>query len=338
MSLTIGNKTSEQKNPGGTTWSHNHNHSSGVDGYLFLSVTSYNNATVSAKYNNVSMTQIRTSNHSSLSQRWTCFGIANPPSGTHAIKLTFSASVWNPVHMCAVSFTNCAGVGNSGSTGLLSSPHTKSLTVSEGSIIFGSAIATAAVTSVKINNINELEFTANTNKHIGAGLSSTLSAGSYDIVTEASLVDVTNHRVEILGTASPPSLSTSASLSSFTYAEGNGPSSEQSFTVSGSDLTANATVTAPTNYEVATTSGGSFGTSVSLTPSSGTLSNVSVYVRLKAGLVEASYNENITVSSTGATNETVALSGSVSEYVEYYFNVTGNGVMTVQGSGYLKCD
>ncbi|GIR57458.1 MAG: hypothetical protein CM15mP65_00390 [Crocinitomicaceae bacterium] len=42
---------------------------------------------------------------------------------------------------------------------------------------------------------------------------------------------------------------------------------EQSFTISGSNLTANITVAAPTGYEVSKTSGSNYSSSISFTPS-----------------------------------------------------------------------
>ena len=108
-------------------------------------------------------------------------------------------------------------------------------------------------------------------------------------------------------------LSTSTtSLTGFTYQEGSGPSAAQSFSVSGSYLTANITVTAPTNYEVSKSSGSGYASSVTFTQSSGSVSAQTVYVRLKSGLSAGTYNgSSITISSTGATNKTISLSGSV---------------------------
>ncbi len=118
-------------------------------------------------------------------------------------------------------------------------------------------------------------------------------------------------------------------LTGFTYVAGSGPSTEQTFTISGANLTGNISIAAPTNYEISLTSGSGYTTPLTLTPSSGTVSNTTVYVRLKAGLSAGNYkSENITASSSGATNKTVACSGSVtasgawatdliiSEYVE----------------------
>jgi hypothetical protein len=131
-------------------------------------------------------------------------------------------------------------------------------------------------------------------------------------------------------------------LSDFSYAIGNGPSAEQSFTVSGSNLTANISISAPTNYEISTGTGGSFAATspITLTQSGGTVSETTIYARLKAGLSAGDYNnENITVSSSGATNKTVTCSGSVAApltttipYAES-FTSNLNGVYTFSVSG-----
>ena len=120
--------------------------------------------------------------------------------------------------------------------------------------------------------------------------------------------------IDNVSVAQPASLSTSvSSLSSFNYLFGSGPSTPQSFTVSGSGLSANAVVTAPTNnYEVCLTSGGTYANTVSITPSSGTISAVSVFVRLKAGIAVNSYSESLTVVSGSTSATSVACSGSVS--------------------------
>ncbi|OFY92969.1 MAG: hypothetical protein A2491_04670 [Bacteroidetes bacterium RIFOXYC12_FULL_35_7] len=98
----------------------------------------------------------------------------------------------------------------------------------------------------------------------------------------------------------------------FTYVEGSGSSPEQSFTVSGANLTANISMTAPTNYEISKTSGSGFTSPLTFTHSGGTVNATTVYIRLKTGLSAADYNnEVITASSTGATDKTVTCSGSV---------------------------
>ncbi len=104
------------------------------------------------------------------------------------------------------------------------------------------------------------------------------------------------------------------SLSGFTYMEGNGPSTEQNFTISGADLSSSISISAPTDYEISKTSGVAFSAEnpITLTQSGGVVTNTSIFVRLKAGLAADNYDDEIiTASSTGATNKTVACNGYV---------------------------
>jgi hypothetical protein len=98
-----------------------------------------------------------------------------------------------------------------------------------------------------------------------------------------------------------------SSLNSFSQTLGT-PSLEQSFTVSGSDLTDNITVTAPASYEVSLSSGSGFGNSVQINQTAGTVPNTTVHVRLNAGAV-GTHTGDITLTS-GALTETVAVTGS----------------------------
>ncbi len=115
-----------------------------------------------------------------------------------------------------------------------------------------------------------------------------------------------------------PTINVSSSLSNFTYKHENGPSVIQSFTVSGSSLEANVIVSSQTNsnYEISETGGDGFSaaSSITITPASGSVSNKSVYVRLKAGLQVGTYNnEVIDITCSGVDAKTVTCSGSVSD-------------------------
>jgi hypothetical protein len=104
----------------------------------------------------------------------------------------------------------------------------------------------------------------------------------------------------------------SSSLSGMVYVFGAGPSTEQTFDVSGSNLTTNITLTAPVNYEISTTSGVGFTNNITLPQSGGNVATTAIYVRLKAGLSVATYNgEIISCSSTGATTQNVTCNGAV---------------------------
>jgi hypothetical protein len=83
------------------------------------------------------------------------------------------------------------------------------------------------------------------------------------------------------------------------------------FSVSGSNIQDSIILAAPQNYEISMTSGASFTDSLVVDDTTGSISNVTVYVRLKAGLAINSYSGSIIASTAGAANKTITLSGSV---------------------------
>ena len=105
-----------------------------------------------------------------------------------------------------------------------------------------------------------------------------------------------------------PTITTSGTLSAFASCAGTA-SSSQSFTASGSGLSADITVTAPTGFEVSTSSGSGYGTSLTLTQTAGTVSSTTIYVRMTAAAT-GSPAGNIALTSTGATTKNVAASGT----------------------------
>ncbi len=132
--------------------------------------------------------------------------------------------------------------------------------------------------------------------------------------------------------ATPYVSATKTTLSGFTYLQGTGPSTEQSFNVNGSNLSQNLTVTASANYEISTGTGALFVATpvISLTPVNGYVTITPIYVRLKAGLSSASFSENIVIASTNASSVNVALSGSV------YFTSIAASVTSLNGFNYTE--
>lgn len=143
-----------------------------------------------------------------------------------------------------------------------------------------------------------------------------LAVGAYnsEVITLAS-TGAANEAVTCAGTVFPttPAISVSPTvLYDFTYVVGAGPSAEQTFTVSGVFLTANADLIAPAGYEISLTSGAGFASSLSLSPTGGTLTATTIYVRLKSGLVVGTYNwKIINATSTGAITKTITCHGTV---------------------------
>ena len=125
------------------------------------------------------------------------------------------------------------------------------------------------------------------------------------------------------------------------------PSGERSFTVSGFTLSGDLTVTAPTGLAVSTTSGSGFGDSLTLAASSQSVSNTTIYVRLKASATAGSYNnlnisitgggddKNVTTSSTGntVTAKTLTITGLTFENKVYDRTTTASATGTAALSG-----
>ncbi|NBR46897.1 MAG: hypothetical protein EBT68_07290, partial [Verrucomicrobia bacterium] len=72
------------------------------------------------------------------------------------------------------------------------------------------------------------------------------------------------------------------------------------------NLMGNITVYAPTGYEVSATSGGSYASTLTLTPSSGVVSTT-FYVRIAAGTISANPTGTVTLSTSGLANTSVDL-------------------------------
>jgi predicted membrane protein len=133
------------------------------------------------------------------------------------------------------------------------------------------------------------------------------TAGSYNDNISHSASNATTQNKAVTGTVGL--ISVTASLNAFSTAQGTA-SAEQSYTVSGSGLTANITINAPTGFEISTTSGGTFGSSVTLTQSGGTVSSTTIYVRLSSAAT-GTPGGNISHASTGATTQNVVVNGIV---------------------------
>ena len=117
--------------------------------------------------------------------------------------------------------------------------------------------------------------------------------------------------------AATTTVSTPASTA-LTYVYGAGPSAEQSYTVSGANLTANVVVTPGSNLEISTTSGSGFASApITLTQSGGTVATTTIYTRLIAGLAVGTGGGTstrlITVSTatSGVANKTIQFTASI---------------------------
>jgi hypothetical protein len=186
---------------------------------------------------------------------------------------------------------------NLGATPITVTPDSGLLEIGTNGTDFTNTLSLPAVDGVLSNNVFVRVVATNVVTNYTASISHVSGTASNSLAVSGAI------------TAPVPVLSVSTNtLSSFTTTT-NTPSSAQTFTVTGSNLTTNVTVGAPTGFQVAN-DGSSWGTNTSLTPISGSVSNT-VSVRLAATNVSGPFSGNVTVASTGATQRTVAVSGSV---------------------------
>ncbi len=104
-----------------------------------------------------------------------------------------------------------------------------------------------------------------------------------------------------------PSIAVNSTFSSFT-GEASVASASQSYTVAGSNLSANISISVTAPYQISTDNS-NWATSVTLTQSGGSVATTTVYVRLLAS-TSGSYSGTLSHSTTGTSNVDVSVIGS----------------------------
>ena len=133
--------------------------------------------------------------------------------------------------------------------------------------------------------------------------------GTFDIATTATTFGSVNPTYTL---STGPVILTGNLSGNLSYESGSGPSTEGTFTIEGTNLTNDILVTSPSDFEISETSQGTFLSSISLAEGgTGSISETTIYVRLKASLAIDDYSGDITITSTGADTKTISLSGSV---------------------------
>ncbi|OIP84803.1 MAG: hypothetical protein AUK44_01490 [Porphyromonadaceae bacterium CG2_30_38_12] len=177
----------------------------------------------------------------------------------------------------------------------------------------------SSTTGTSFSGQSSLTITQNAGKatlnNIYVRLKAGLAMGTYDSKITISTTGIADKEVNVAGYVIEATalIASTTKLANFEYVFGNGPSTEKSFDLTSTNLFTYCLVSAPANYEISTTSGANFVGSgqILLDQASITGQSVRIYVRLMGGLATASYNGSITLSSSGATSKTVALTGNV---------------------------
>lgn len=153
--------------------------------------------------------------------------------------------------------------------------------------------------------------------------------------------------VKLTGTQlPPPTITPSGTLSALNTVYGSA-SSALSFSVSGTNLTDNLVITPPSGFEVSQSTGGTTGyaSSQTLTPSSGSVPSITLYIRLSATAGSGNYAGDITFSSAndGLSTSLATVPSSVSKLDAYITGITasnkaydGTTVATLNGTAILN--
>ncbi len=219
------------------------------------------------------------------------------------------------------------GIANSSNTGL-TSISSKTSNVSINGTLSGFALS--GTTSNYVAGIMPpITGTATANVGASSTLSNTLTGGSWSssntaiatvnsatgavtgvaIGTSTITYTICDKTVNTTFTVTVPAITTNGALTAFnTCATTN--SAAQTFTVSAQYLSANLVLTAPSGYEMATSSGGTYSSTISIAPTSGSVSARLIYVRTSTSIVNGQ-SGNITITSTGATTKNIATGNAV---------------------------
>jgi len=116
-------------------------------------------------------------------------------------------------------------------------------------------------------------------------------------------ITVNSKTAQITATAATGTISACAGLPSVS------PNVQQ-FTVSGTDLTAGVTATAPAGFEVSLLPNSGYGNSLIINQAGGLVTNVKVYVR-SAASATGNIADDVVLTSTGAADQRVAVTGTI---------------------------
>ena len=143
------------------------------------------------------------------------------------------------------------------------------------------------------------------------------TAGTYDFIFSVRNQAAGNSSVDIpfsvtVNIPPPPATVTlTGTLNAFNSCAGS-PSAEQSFKVSGTNLTADIVVDAPLGYEISKTTGSGFTSQLTFTETGGIVSQQDVFVRITASATGTPAGD-VTVKSTGVADQAEPVSGTVND-------------------------
>ncbi|TCD10570.1 T9SS type B sorting domain-containing protein [Pedobacter frigidisoli] len=116
----------------------------------------------------------------------------------------------------------------------------------------------------------------------------------------------------VTNSSTPPAvdITTSPSSVSFGFQVANSTSPASTFGFSAGNLTGDVTLTAPANFTLSKTSGGTFGSTLTYAKTDINNTSPTVYAKFSPTTVNTSYAGNVSIATTGSVNKTVAFTGN----------------------------
>ena len=139
--------------------------------------------------------------------------------------------------------------------------------------------------------------------------SASIGTNYYYVVISGTCSRVTSNLTGAIVINAAPVITVSGTLTTFNACIGS-ESAEQTFTIAGANLTDDILVSAPSGYEVSTTSGTGFATSLLLPNITGTISTTTIYIRLSITSNNGDGGD-VMISSTNATQQILATGTAV---------------------------
>lgn len=177
------------------------------------------------------------------------------------------------------------------------------LTVNGTNFVSGSSV-------VKWNGSNRATTFVSATQLTASILATDITTAGTASITVANGAAVSNAQTFTIDAAGVPNITLSTTgLNTMTTITGTA-STAQTYTVSGINLTSNIVITPPANFEVST-NGTTYSASVSLTPTSGSVSTTTIYARVKAAAPSGIYSGNISHTTTGIATKNIAVAATV---------------------------
>lgn len=194
---------------------------------------------------------------------------------------------------------------------------TSSYSKNVGDASFTQTATTNSAGAVTYASSNTSAATVNSSTgEVTIGTAGTATITATQVANGIYCADTATYTVVVTSTA--PSITASGTLTALSTTYGTA-SANTTFSVSAVNLTNNLIITPPSSFEVSTSAGSGFATSLDLGTSNRT--NTIIYVRLAATTPFGTYSGNITLASTGLT--TVNVSTASSTVAKKTLTITG---------------